>query len=705
MASEAPSLCHAATYQLLIKDVFDGLSQREKLYAHHLSQAAWHGTRILLRQTSPEGNGIFDFIIELHKACQGQWTMFVERFGISVEELEEFLDFAGMFMSNLNNFCGGGDQKIIPNLSADSLRKMATISPVARAALEKVIEPMLSTLPNTLKLRHSMYYLGNDSFTGSEIAAISRVLQKHCVAPENTRIRKTTRGNSTVYDILQASVQSNAALADQLKGSAAPIEVLQHGGWVRGLNNATIRLERGDHSKELAQICEHLTKAIRFSANEEQARYLIDYIESFITGSFRAFRRCLKRWVKDYSPRVESIFGFIEPYRDPSGVRCEWRGAVSIADPQQTAKLMAMVNSSTKFIRTLPWAVPGVNNGKGPFEQSEFLAPNFSIVHVLAFVCSDAWETSDIPNYHYIRMNSEFKNIVYANRIITDTHPNRALYWIHPSEVQEFKKINHIVRFMVTSIRELLGHGSGKLLEERSSGVYNFNLAHPPISTLTGKPVESWYQLGQTPKNVFGDLVITINECRAMLISYYLGEDRDMLSLFGYDEGSDMADELIYNMYLHIGVEGIRALQAFDVEEQAWNSPYCNAKYAIFKYLLLEAVGLFSVSCNPATGELYIRVDGSKIASQGKTCIGHMLHRLHVWYCTADVECSKAFYMPLSVVDGDYEVWRQIVASKPEAPWKFVQANTILKDDEKVELRVYEASNEGIIQSFADRNL
>lgn len=97
----------SATYQLSIQDVFNGLSQQEKLYAHHLSQAAWNGARIILRQTSPEGNGIFDFILELHKACEGQWNQFIERFGLSAEELNYFLDYAGMFLSKMNNFCVG----------------------------------------------------------------------------------------------------------------------------------------------------------------------------------------------------------------------------------------------------------------------------------------------------------------------------------------------------------------------------------------------------------------------------------------------------------------------------------------------------------------------------------------------------------------------------------------------------------------------
>lgn len=124
---------------------------------------------------------------------------------------------------------------------------------------------------------------------------------------------------------------------------------------------------------------------------------------------------------------------------------------------------------------------------------------------------------------------------------------NRPFYWVHPSEAQDFKKVNHIIRFIATSIHELLGHGTGKLLAESSPGTYNFDPECPPINSLTGKPVESWYRLGQTWTSVFEKLAGTVEECRAMLISYYLGEEKDMLSLYGYDQDSDIkADDRWY---------------------------------------------------------------------------------------------------------------------------------------------------------------
>lgn len=91
--------------RLDIQKVFSGLTQRDKLYAHHLSRAAWHGSRVILRQTSPEGDGILDFILELHKACHGQWQKLVEKCKVEREAVDSFLEFAGTFLSKLNNYC------------------------------------------------------------------------------------------------------------------------------------------------------------------------------------------------------------------------------------------------------------------------------------------------------------------------------------------------------------------------------------------------------------------------------------------------------------------------------------------------------------------------------------------------------------------------------------------------------------------------
>jgi dipeptidyl-peptidase-3 len=142
-----------------------------------------------------------------------------------------------------------------------------------------------------------------------------------------------------------------------------------------------MKVKGGDHSEELARICASLSEAKKFAANEKQERFLSHYIESFRTGDLEIYRNSQRTWITDKSPRVENIFGFVEPYRDPYGIRAEFEGLVAIMDLEETSKLTKLVESSNIFIKRLPWAGNDENDGKGPFEKALFEPPDFTSIH------------------------------------------------------------------------------------------------------------------------------------------------------------------------------------------------------------------------------------------------------------------------------------------------------------------------------------
>jgi dipeptidyl-peptidase-3 len=262
---------------------------------------------------------------------------------------------------------GEGDQKFVPGVTAEALRKIASITPQTEASLEKIIDSLLAVPPFGLgypsKNAQSGYYPSEEHITEDDIAKVSKLMVENSIGPENTRLRKVYQNHGYVLHLLQASAETGPSDDGSYE--------LADG----------VFLSRGDHSREMAKVCTALEKAKAYTCNERQAEVLTRYIECFRTGNLEAFQDSQKLWVKDVSARVENILGFIEPYRDPAGIRSEWEAMVGIADAIENKKLRDFVDRSAVFIRQLPWAVEGVNDGKGPFEKRAFEAPDFTSLH------------------------------------------------------------------------------------------------------------------------------------------------------------------------------------------------------------------------------------------------------------------------------------------------------------------------------------
>jgi dipeptidyl-peptidase-3 len=143
-----------------------------------------------------------------------------------------------------------------------------------------------------------------------------------------------------------------------------------------------VRLIRGDHAEELTNFCACLAEAAKFAASPRQRTIISKYCESFKSGDLHVYRESQREWIADRAPRVENIFGFVEPYRDPQGIRAEWEALVAIPNAEETVLLTRLVKNSKTFIRRFPWAKGATeNDGQGPFEKEAFDPPDFSSIH------------------------------------------------------------------------------------------------------------------------------------------------------------------------------------------------------------------------------------------------------------------------------------------------------------------------------------
>ncbi|KAI8633195.1 peptidase family M49-domain-containing protein [Xylariaceae sp. FL1651] len=680
-------VARAQIYRLDIALLFHSLSEQEKRYSHYMARAAWSGARVILRQVSPESLATLDFIMQLRQSCNGDWRQLAKSDGVSESDVSAFLQYAATFLSNVGNYYGSGDQKFVPKMSRNALKTFASRTPSLTRLFEEIEKEIFSTPPYSLgfpgNLAQSSYYLG-DHISKEEITFVSKALDAQSIYPENTRVRKS---GPNLYEVLQASVDSTQP-AQSLETPNSSIE---------------IRLVRGDHAADLERVCDNLSKAASYAANETQRKFLAEYIESFRSGNLEVYRESQRTWVSDKAPKVENIFGFVEPYRDPYGVRAEFEGLVGIADSEETRLLSKLVEHSDKFIRRLPWASVE-NNGKGVFEKSLFDPPDFSSIHTLAYCSSIIFPGINLPNYNDIRQDVGFKNVIVANRMVAES---TAMQWpfIPAEESDLFRKHKYPAYYWWVVLHELLGHGTGKMMIEESGGKFNFDPTNPPLNPLDGKPIQTWYKPGQTWTGQFGDLSTTVDECRCELVGAFLMDDPELLALFGYTEHTDIkASDLTYNLYQQLGVDGLRGLSNFNVENMTWGQAHSRAHFAMLTCLLKSGDGCIHIHHDEAIKKLTVFVDRSKVVSHGKKALGEMLLRLHIYRCTADVQACREYYEDLSHVDDERLRWRETVLANKPPPLLNVQANTFV-DGGSIVLKEYEPTYEGIIESWYERRV
>ncbi|KAK5088843.1 hypothetical protein LTR05_003065 [Lithohypha guttulata] len=667
-----------------VANPFASLDENEKLYAHHLSRAAWYGTRIILQQVSPEANDIFDLILEVHRSCEGDWSVY-----------------AATFLSNIGNFYGRGDQKFVPNVSRDILVKLASKSDIATKLLDKIDDALFSKPPFGLGFpsdsTQSQYYpKGSFKITEQQIQAVSKLMEVKRIWPENTRLLSAyDNDGNPVLEILQASVQKDEEPT-----------IVETGLEIEPGTKYTVRLRRGDFAGPLAKICDELRQALPFAKSEKDRAILTKYIESFETGDLDAYRESQKQWVTDLTPRVENIFGFVEQYRDPAGLRSEFEALVAIENPEESRILKRLVDHSDTFIRRLPWARGNtLNNGKGPFEKSLFEPPSFASIHTLVYCSTILFDGINLPNYNDIRQSHGFKNVIIANRLAAGSNYDAFSALVEDDVQQKVSQHSAEIGYLWLVLHELLGHGTGQMMVQEDSHTFNFDSSSPPINPLTGKSIESWYKPGETWTGRFGGLATSVDECRCELVGAFLLGNPELLRLFGYSEdGGLKPQDLLYLFYVRFCALSLLDLNNYNPDSQRWGQAHSRAHFAMFTCLLRHGGGCVTVLHEPEKGILKVKVDRDLVLREGRKALEDMLLRLHMYRVTADFDACKPYFEDLSQVTQEHLSWRTTIGKLPIPRLIYVHANTLLKGNE-VALKQYEESEMGIIQSWIDREV
>lgn len=232
----------------------------------------------------------------------------------------------------------------MPRISKESLAKLASLSKTASGIFSRIKEPMFAETSSSLgapgPYTQTAYYLGDECLASREdVNAISTIVEENAILPENTRLRRCDTGGKSRYEILQASIEEDEYVL-RSKDKTSTI--------------SQVRIVKGDHKEQLEQVCHYLQEALEHTSNPTQQLMLERIHGSFLTGDLRDYKEGQKIRITDKAPAIETVMGFVEPYRDPLGVRAEFEGIVGIADTAETSRLHRLAGIADSLVCRLP---------------------------------------------------------------------------------------------------------------------------------------------------------------------------------------------------------------------------------------------------------------------------------------------------------------------------------------------------------------
>ncbi|CAL8091794.1 unnamed protein product [Orchesella dallaii] len=679
-------------------EAFNGLTEKEKLYAYYLSQASWVGGLIVNVQTSSESPALFCLLHDLFKSngVEGLKTVAVGECEFSEDEWKALLVYACGVFENAGNYKSYGDTKIIPGVP---LNKMEALMMKAKflghesdssSALKKWND--IKDKVYSLTAREKQLGLGekgvttyfSSNCTNLDSERVNRFMKKEGIEGYITRCFKTLlKGDHVSYEIRSASAETDV---EDEKPKAHVFE------------DCEIRLTRGDYAPLMKKMCEYLEKAKEYASNETEKKMLECYIDSFTKGSLDAHKNGSRYWIKNKGPIVETYIGFIETYRDPAGTRGEFEGFVSVVNRKMSEKFNTLVEKAPEILKLLPWPQE--------FEKDEFLKPDFTSLDVITFAGSGIPAGINIPNYDEIRQSEGFKNVSLGNVITSCFKDKRPLPFLSDKDKEIFKEYRMAAFELQVGLHELLGHGSGKLFQRHLDGQTNYpsDLKNP----LTNDLIENAYEQGETYDSVFTTLGSGYEECRADSVGIYLCLDKDVVKIFGHE--GDKADTVIYANWLDMVFVGVKSLEMYQPETESWMQAHSQASYVILQVLIEAGEGLVTILETTGTDgnpDLKITLDQSKINSVGRKAMADFLLRQQVYKATADIKSARKMFDKYSAVNNEgqhpWAKWRDIVIDKKKPRSMFVQPNLFLNDAGNVLLNCYNLSVEGLIQSWIER--
>ena len=258
----------------------------------------------------------------------------------------------------------------------------------------------------------------------------------------------------------------------------------------------------GMYGPAIEKVVGWLEKAAAVAESDTQKESIQHLIRYYRTGDINEFDQHCILWVKDTTPRIDFVNGFIETYVDAAGKRGSYESVVSMRDEEATKRIAAISKEAQWFEDHSPI--------QKEHKKANVTGISAKVITVIGEVGDSAPATPigiNLPNAEWIREQFGSKsvslgNIVEAYNDVQSKSPANEEFGENPEVIARLKKWGPLASDLHTDMHEVIGHASGQI----NKGV--------------GTP-------DQTLKNYAG----TLEEARADLVGLYYVLDRKLIDI------------------------------------------------------------------------------------------------------------------------------------------------------------------------------
>lgn len=358
----------------------------------------------------------------------------------------------------------------------------------------------------------------------------------------------------------------------------------------------------GLHAHYVGKIIKELEKALFYSENEQQKASIETLIQFYKTGDAADFDKHCVAWTNDKESSIYFVNGFIESYKDPLGVACNFESIVAFKDPSQTAKVEKIIENIQWFENNLPF--------DSKFKKDKAVGLSASSINVISMAGDPSPVLPlgiNLPNSDWIRKKHGSKSVTLANvdssRNTYDIPLMKALYLDKYQDV--IKRYGNETGVLHTDLHEIAGHGSGKVLDGVNTDV-----------------LSTYYSV--------------IEECRADLVALYYIPDEKLKEIGVFAEDVNVKDAALAKYVVYFTNGAIGQLRRIKLGNDLTQAHFRNRQ--LISTWLLEHADKDKMAMVTKDGRFYIEVNDLEYV---RTLVGVLLSEIQRIKSEGDFEAAK----------------------------------------------------------------